>query len=42
MGVATRVPGLPILDGIVREARADALNSRNTDRSAGITREVRR
>ena len=25
IGVATRVPGLPTVDGIVREARADAL-----------------
>jgi hypothetical protein len=42
VGVATRVPGLPILDGIVREARTDALNSRDTDRNAAIAREVRR
>jgi len=42
IGVATRVPGLPIHDGIVREARTDALNSRNTDRNAVIAREVRR
>jgi hypothetical protein len=42
IGVATRVPGLPILDGIVREARTDALNNRNTDRNAGNAREVRR
>jgi hypothetical protein len=42
IGVATRVPGLPVVDGIVREARADALNSRSTDRTAAITREARR
>jgi hypothetical protein len=42
IGVATRVPGLPIVDGIVREARTDALNSRHTDRTAAIAREVRR
>jgi hypothetical protein len=42
IGVATRVPGLPIADGIVREARADALNSRNTDFNVTIAREVRR
>jgi hypothetical protein len=42
IGVATRVPGLPIADGIVREARADALNSRNTDLNVTLAREVRR
>jgi len=42
IGVATRVPGLPILDGIVREARTDALNNRNADRNAGTAREGRR
>jgi hypothetical protein len=42
IGVATRVPGLPVVDGIVREARADALNSRRTDQSAAVAREVRR
>src|SRR5262245_17204235 len=42
IGVATRVPGLPIADGIVREARADALNSRNTDLNVTMAREVRR
>jgi hypothetical protein len=42
IGVATRVPGLPILDGVVREARTDALNSRDSDRNALIAREVRR
>lgn len=42
IGVATRVPGLPIHDGIVREARTDALNSRNSDQNAVIAREVRR
>jgi PleD family two-component response regulator len=42
IGVATRVPGLPIADGIVREARADALNSRATDLSGTVAREVRR
>ena len=47
IGVATRVPGLPMSNGIVREARADALSSRSTDRTAGIAnagsaREVRR
>jgi hypothetical protein len=42
IGVATRVPGLPIVEGIVRDARADALNSRSGDLSAAISREVRR
>jgi hypothetical protein len=42
IGVATRVPGLPIADGIVREARADALNSRAADLSGTVAREVRR
>lgn len=42
IGVATRVPGLPIHDGIVREARTDALNGRNPDRNAVIAREGRR
>jgi hypothetical protein len=42
IGVATRVPGLPVTDGIVREARADALNSRNTDVNVTIAREVSR
>ena len=42
IGVATRVPGLPIVDGIVREARADALNSRSTDVNVAIAREVPR
>jgi hypothetical protein len=42
IGVATRVPGLPIAEGIVREARTDALNSRSTDRDAAIPREARR
>jgi PleD family two-component response regulator len=42
IGVATRVPGLPLVDGIVREARADALNNRNSDRNGGTAREVRR
>jgi hypothetical protein len=42
IGVATRVPGLPIVEGIVREARADALNSRSTDVSIAIAREVPR
>jgi hypothetical protein len=41
IGVATRVPGLPFVNGIVREARADALNSRITDRSSAAVREVR-
>ena len=42
IGVATRVPGVPALDGIVREARTDALNNRDADRNATIAREVRR
>jgi hypothetical protein len=42
IGVATRVPGLPVADGIVREARADALNSRSTDVNVTIAREVSR
>lgn len=42
IGVATRVPGLPLVEGIVREARTDALNSRSTDRTAAIAREARR
>jgi hypothetical protein len=43
IGVATRVPGLPVVDGIVREARADALKSRGTDQGNAVSaREVRR
>jgi hypothetical protein len=42
IGVSTRVPGLPIVEGIVREARADALNSRGTDASVAMAREVPR
>ncbi len=42
IGVATRVPGLPMVDGIVREARADALSSRGTELNVAIAREVRR
>jgi hypothetical protein len=43
IGVATRVPGLAVVNGIVREARADALRSRATDsRNAVIAREGRR
>jgi hypothetical protein len=43
IGVATRVPGLPVLDGLVREARTDALNSRSSsERNASMAREVRR
>ena len=42
IGVATRVPGLPVSDSIIREARADALNSRGTDLSGAAAREVRR
>jgi hypothetical protein len=43
IGVATRVPGLPMVDGIVREARTDAMKSRGTDLgNAVIAREVRR
>lgn len=42
IGVATRVPGLPVIDGIVRDARADALASRNSEQHAGLAREVRR
>jgi hypothetical protein len=42
IGVATRVPGLPIGEGIVREARADALNSRSVERSSAVVREARR
>jgi hypothetical protein len=41
IGVSTRVPGLPIVDGIVREARADALNSRGPDVNASVAREGR-
>jgi hypothetical protein len=42
IGVATRVPGLPIVEGIVRDARADALSSRGTEMNIAIAREVRR
>ena len=42
IGVATRVPGLPVLDGLVREARTDALSSRSSERNASMAREVRR
>lgn len=42
IGVATRVPGLPMVEGIVREARADALKSGSSDRTAPAAREVRR
>jgi hypothetical protein len=42
IGVATRVPGLPILDGVVREARTDALASRNIEQNAAVAHEVRR
>jgi hypothetical protein len=42
IGVATRVPGLPFVDGIVREARADALNSRGAELNVAIAREMRR
>ncbi len=42
IGVATRVPGRPLMDGIVRDARADALNSRGTDRNTAMAHEVRR
>ena len=40
IGVATRVPGLPIVDGIVREARADALRNRTSESNVAIVREV--
>ena len=40
IGVATRVPGLPMVDGIVREARADALSSRGTELNVAIAREA--
>ena len=42
IGVSTRVPGLPMADGIVREARADALSNRATELNVAIAREVRR
>jgi hypothetical protein len=42
IGVATRVPGRPILDGIVREARADALASRRPEQHEGVAHEGRR
>jgi hypothetical protein len=42
IGVSTRVPGLPWVDGIVREARADALSSRGAELNVAIAREVRR
>jgi hypothetical protein len=43
IGVATRVPGLPILEGIVREARTDALASRSSSEGhVVIAHEVRR
>jgi hypothetical protein len=42
IGVATRVPGLPNVDGIVRDARADALSSRATELNVAIAQEVRR
>jgi hypothetical protein len=41
IGVATRVPGLSSGDGIVREARTDALSSPSTSRDV-IEREARR
>jgi hypothetical protein len=42
IGVSTRVPGLPMADGIVREARADALSNRASELNVTIAREVRR
>jgi hypothetical protein len=42
VGVATRVPESPVVEGIVREARADALGSRSGELNIAITREVRR
>jgi len=42
IGVATRVPGLPISEGVVRDARADAMNSRGGDLNAAFSREGRR
>jgi hypothetical protein len=42
IGVATRVPGLPMVEGIVREARADALSSRGTEMNVAVAQEVRR
>jgi hypothetical protein len=42
IGVATRVPGLPVTEGIVRDARADALSSRGKELNVAVTREGRR
>jgi hypothetical protein len=42
IGVATRVPGLPVVEGIVRDARADAVRSRSSEQNVAIAREVRR
>ena len=42
IGVATRVPGVGLRDGIVHDARADALGSANAVTNAAITGEVRR
>ena len=42
IGVVTRVPGLPMVEGIVREARADALSSRGTEMNVAVAQEVRR
>jgi len=42
IGVATRVPGVGARDGIVRDARADALGSDGVAMNAAITNEVRR
>jgi hypothetical protein len=42
IGVATRVPGLPVVEGIVRDARADAMRSRSGEANVAIAREVRR
>jgi len=42
IGVATRVPGVGTADGLVRDARADALGSGNTVTNAAMTSEARR
>ena len=41
IGVATRVPGLASAEGIVREARMDALGSDGGDENASLGREAR-
>lgn len=42
IGVATRVPGSAVVDSILREARADALNSRSAELKVALAHEARR